>query len=255
HQLNQYKNEDIQGIAISSPGSVGDDGVIYGASAIPYIHGPNIQQLIEEVSGLAVEIENDANCAALAEIWQGSAKGKKEVAVIVIGTGIGGALIHEGQLVKGAHLHAGEFGYMILDPNQLGSGMNTFSELASSYSIIKRVAQAKAVDPVSLTGEEIFQAAEAGDQAGQRAINKFFRSLALGIYNVQYAYDPELILIGGGISTRPDLIDKVNDQLETIVHSVDVAKITPTIDTCHFKQNANMIGATYHFITKQEGKD
>src|SRR5699024_5239094 len=107
----------------------------------------------------------------------------------------------------------------------------------------------------TLKGEEIFQAAEAGDQACQRAIDQFFRSLALGIYNVQYAYDSELILIWCGISNRPDLIYIFYDQLETIIHSDDVAKITPTIDTCHFKQNDNMIGATYHFITKQEGKD
>src|SRR5699024_11273333 len=97
--------------------------IIYDASAIPYIHGPNLKEALEERTQKRVEIENDANCAALAEIWQGSAKGKKEVAVIVIGTGIGGALVHQDASAQGDQLHGGEFGYMILDPDQVGSGM------------------------------------------------------------------------------------------------------------------------------------
>src|SRR5699024_9209694 len=126
-QITQY--EELIGIAISSPGAVATDGVIHGASAIPYIHGPNIKELFEKKTGLPVAIENDANCAALAEVWQGSAKNKKDIAVVVIGTGIGGALVKDGMVDKGSNLHAGEFGYMILDPRALGNGMNTFSEL------------------------------------------------------------------------------------------------------------------------------
>lgn len=249
--LLEWETFSCEGVAVSSPGSVGDDGVIYGASAIAYIHGPNMRDLLTDALGLPVEIENDANCAALAEVWQGAGKGADHLAVIVIGTGIGGALIHEGQVVKGSHLHAGEFGYMILDPNNLGSGMNTFSELGSSYSIIKRVAAAKGVSRDSLTGEAIFAAAEAGDAVCQQAIDDFYKMLATGIYNVQYAYDPELILLGGGISGRPDLVERLNEKLAEIVSKIDVATITPKIAICQFKQDANVIGATYHFINKQ----
>ncbi|HLR60675.1 MAG TPA: ROK family protein [Pseudogracilibacillus sp.] len=238
----------IAGLAISSPGSVSKQGIIYGASAIPYIHGPNLKEALEERTQKRVEIENDANCAALAEIWQGSAKGKKEVAVIVIGTGIGGALVHQGSIVQGHQLHGGEFGYMILDPNQLGSGMSTFSELASSYSIIKRVANKKNVAPSTLTGEEIFILAEEGDKDCIESIESFYEMLALGIYNIQYAYDPELILIGGGISTRQHLIHNIKEKLQVIVESVDVATIVPSIDICHFNENANLIGAVYHYL-------
>lgn len=241
----------ISGIAVSSPGSVAEDGVIYGGSAIPYIHGPNIKQMIQERTGLRVQIENDANCAGLAEVWQGSARNQQDVAVVVIGTGIGGALIKNGDIHHGGRLHGGEFGYMILDPNNLGSGMSSFSETASSYSIIKRVAAKKGFDPASITGEEIFQQAERGDQVCQQAIADFHRMLAIGLYNIQYIYDPDVILIGGGISKRHDLIDRLKDELETIVNKIDVATIVPVIDRCHFHADANLIGAVYHFLQKE----
>lgn len=82
----------------------------------------------------------------------------------MVGTGIGGALIKNGSIHKGGHLHGGEFGYMILNSNNLGSGMNTFSETASTFSIIKCVAQQKQVDISSLTGEQNFLKAEQDDE-------------------------------------------------------------------------------------------
>lgn len=246
------KQSSLAGIAISSPGSVATDGVIYGSSAIPYLHGPNIKQLFETATRLPVTIENDANCAALAEVWQGSAKYQQDIAVVVIGTGIGGALIKDGMIDKGSNLHGGEFGYMILDPHALGSGMSTFSELASSFSIIKRVAMKKNIEISTLTGEEIFQLAKKGDAICQGAIDDFYRMLAVGIYNIQYAYDPELILLGGGISERSDLIERLEYELNDIVNQIDVATIVPKIDTCYFSGQANMIGAVYHFIQQEK---
>ncbi|GEN88475.1 ROK family protein [Oceanobacillus sojae] len=250
NQLKQYSHEGIKGIAISSPGSVSDEGIIYGFSAIPYIHGPNIKKHIEAETGLTVHIENDANCAALAEVWKGAATGKEEVAVVVIGTGIGGALIKNGVIHKGDHLHGGEFGYMILDSNNLGSGMNTFSETASTFSIRKRVAQQKQIDISSITGEQIFLKAEQGDEVCKQAISEFFHMLAIGLYNIQYIYDPELILIGGGISTREDLIQQLNKELEWIERKIDAATLIPEIDRCYFNADANLIGAVYHYLQK-----
>src|SRR5690606_18951773 len=80
---------DATGIAISSCGAVSNEGVVYGSSALPYIHGPNIKELVSERTKLPVFHENDANCAGYAEVWKGAAKGKKDVMVMVIGTGIG----------------------------------------------------------------------------------------------------------------------------------------------------------------------
>ena len=240
-------HQEVIGVAVSCPGAVSNDGIIYGSSAVPYIHGPNIKELIRENVNLPVFIENDANCAAYAELWDGSAQGKKDVIVIVIGTGIGGSIIKDGLLHKGSNLHGGEFGYMLLTSNVTGSD-DIWSRVASTKALVKKVAQIKKVDMHSLSGEEIFALADSGDEDCMQAIDEFYHLLAIGIYNLQYIYDPEIILIGGGISAREDLIEKVDTKLDKILTTIDLARIKPRVNTCKFRQNANLLGAVYGFI-------
>ena len=110
----QYQDFHLQGIALSMPGAVdSESGVIGGSSAYDYIHGPNIKKDLEEKFKIPVEIENDANCAALAEVWKGAASDVNDCCFIVSGTGIGGAIVKNKKIHKGVHLHGGEFGYMI----------------------------------------------------------------------------------------------------------------------------------------------
>jgi predicted NBD/HSP70 family sugar kinase len=242
-------NQDIQGIAISCPGSVSNEGVVYGSSAIPYIHGPNIKELIHKRVPLPIFMENDANCAGYAEIWNGAAKGKKDVMVVVIGTGIGGAIIKNGKLHKGAHLHGGEFGYMLLTSN-VHDDNDVWSRTASTKSLVRKVAKIKNINERDISGEDVFQWAEEGDSDCQRAIDEFYHLLAVGIYNLQYIYDPEIILIGGGISARNDLIPKINEKLDIILSKLTLPKIKPQIGVCKYRQNANLLGAVYGLINK-----
>lgn len=243
-------SDTFAGISISAPGAVSNNGIIYGASAIPYIHGPNLKELIHKRTGLPVEIENDANCAAMAEIWKGNAKGKKNIIVMVLGTGVGGSIIKDGNIHKGANLHAGEFGCMVLNSNSLENKMEIFSNVASTSSIIRRVAKAKSIDPDTLSGENIFALAEKGDAICNQSIQEFYYMLALGIYNLQYMYDPELILIGGGISERENLTTCVKKELEQIVQNIDEATIQPELKRCFFVSDANLVGAAYNLWNK-----
>ncbi|MRH43924.1 ROK family protein [Aquibacillus halophilus] len=241
------QHPNTEGIAVSAPGAVSDEGIIKGSSAIPFIHGPNIKKLLAVRTGKAVYLENDANCAGYAEVWNGSAKGKQNVLVMVIGTGIGGAVIKDGTIHKGDNLHGGEFGYMLLTTD-LESSDDVWSRIASTKALVKYVAKQKHVDFESLSGENIFELAEAGDQICMDALDRFYHFLAVGIYNLQYIYDPEVILIGGGISARDDLIDRINEKLDKIMTIIDLAKIKPNIDTCKFRQNANLLGAVYGYM-------
>lgn len=242
---------EIEGIAVSSPGAVSDEGIIYGSSAINYLAGPNIKQLIANRTGLHVYMENDANCAGYAEIWDGAAKGKKDVLVMVIGTGIGGAVIKDGVLHKGANLHGGEFGYMLLTSDVTGSD-DVWSRVASTAALVKKVAKVKQVDKDSLSGERIFELAALGDKDCVQAIDEFYHLLAVGIYNLQYIYDPEVILVGGGISAREDLIENINYKLDRILENVHLAKIKPKMDRCKFRQDANLLGAVYGLIRERK---
>ncbi len=244
---------DAEGIAISSCGAVSYEGVIYGSSSLPYIHGPNIKELVSERTKLPVSIENDANCAGYAEVWKGAAKGKKDVMVMVIGTGIGGSIFKDGLLHKGAHLHGGEFGYMLLTTNYSDSN-DVWARTASTKALVRKVAKAKQLDPDELSGEEIFSMAESGDEDCIRAIDEFYHLLAVGIFNLHFIYDPEIILIGGGISARDDLIININKKLDAILSAIDLAKIKPNIAACELRQNANLLGAVYGFM-KEQGRE
>ncbi|WP_234400721.1 ROK family protein [Virgibacillus senegalensis] len=241
----------LTGIAVSSPGAVSEAGFVYGSSAVHYLHGPNMKELIKERTGLPVFMDNDAHCAAYAEIWRGAAAGRKDVMVMVIGTGIGGAVVKNGELHKGDRLHGGEFGYMLLTPD-IHSSDEVWSRIASVKALVKKVAKKKRQDPSRLTGEKIFEMAETGDPVCREAVDEFYHLLAVGIYNLQYIYDPEIILIGGGISARPDLIEHINGKLDRILDLIDLAQIKPRIEACHFRQNANILGAVYGWLKQEQ---
>ncbi|XOQ14609.1 MAG: ROK family protein [Shouchella clausii] len=241
-----------KGIAVSSPGTVTKHGSIEGTSAIPYIHEGHLLQEIERATGLAVSIENDACCAALAEVWKGNGVGCKDVAVIVIGTGIGGALIKDGQLHRGFDLLGGELGYTLLSIDPVQRTAVPFSEMASASAIARRYATWTGQPGDRLTASDVFAAYEAGDHAAKKAIDAFYFCLAAGIHNVHYVYNPEKILLGGGISARDDLLDGVRHAYMQLKDQLsDYTLHMPRFERCHFQGNANLIGAMHHFMQQQ----
>lgn len=246
---NFEKKYRFNGIALSAPGAVDDfNGIIKGASAIPCIHGPKIKDLITEKTSLKVAMENDANCAALAEVWKGVARNSKDVLFVVCGTGIGGAVIKDRILHTGANLHGGEFGYMILDSDL--EDVKIWSEVASTGALARKACEIKRLEVGSLEGKDVFEFAEAGDESCKQAIDIFYTKLALGIYNLQYIYDPEMIILGGAISGRQDIVDRVNEKIRIILEKVKIANVVPKVERCEFFNDANLLGAVYNFKVK-----
>ncbi|WP_416147495.1 ROK family protein [Salipaludibacillus sp. HK11] len=249
------KHRDCEGIAISAPGAVSPDGIIYGSSAITYLHKKdNIRKLIEAKTGMPVHIENDANCVGYAEVWNGAAKGKKDVLAVVIGTSIGGAVIKDGVIHKGAHLHGGDFGYMLMNKNYTSEN-DIWSRVASTSSLIRKVAELKKCDPSEWSGETIFESADAGDSDCQQALDEFYHYLAVGLYNLQYMFDPEVILLGGGISQQERLPTEIDRKLDALLSVIQLAKVKPNIKVCTFKQDANLLGAVYAFRKRRKRRD
>ena len=244
-----HEYEGVKGLALSLPGAVDSEtGIIGGSSALDYIHGPNIKEELEKRLQVRVEMENDANCAALAEVWKGAASDVNDCCFIVSGTGIGGAVVKNKRIHKGQHLHGGEFGYMIADFNFETKEMKTWSDVGSTVAVVRAVAKAKGVDVASLDCRDIFDHYHE-DSDFENAVDKYYYVLANGIYNLQYAYDPQKIIIGGGISVRDDLLDEVNQRLDVIFHRFKHAKIRPVVLTCQYHNDANLLGALYHFLT------
>ncbi len=243
-----YQEHDIVGVALSMPGAVDSEkGIIGGSSAIDYIHGPCIQTDLQTCLKVPVSMENDANCAALAEVWKGAASDVENCCFIVSGSGIGGAVVKNRRIHKGQHLHGGEFGYMIADFDYETKEMKTWSDVGSTVAVVKAVAKELEVAVDSLDGKEIFDHYH-DNPVYFRAVDLFYWVLAQGIYNLQYVYDPQKIIIGGGISVREDLLDEVNQRLDQIFNTFTHAKVRPCILTCQFHNEANLLGALFHFL-------
>lgn len=239
--------EKLSGIALSLPGAVDSvNGTIGGSSALDYIHGPNFKEILKEATDLDVEMENDANCAALAEAWLGVAKDKKDILFIVIGTGVGGAVIKDGKIHHGTNLHGGEFGYMISD--FVDGKILTLSDTGSTRGLTRRVESRLNLPKDSINGVEVYKMAEENNVVAQEEINYFYKKLAQGIYNLQYSFDPEMIVLGGTISARNDLVECIEEEVELILAELKQAKIKPVIRNCHFRGSANLIGAVKHFL-------
>jgi predicted NBD/HSP70 family sugar kinase len=250
---NKYKVKyDLKGIAISAPGAVDSEtGVIGGHSAVRYIHGPNFKEILLDKTGLNVEIENDANCAALGECWIGAAKKEKDSAFVVSGSGIGGAIVKDKKIHKGINKHGGEFGYclMAIDPNEEEKFL-TWSDLGSTAALSRKVAKRKGVLESEMNGLKAFELYDRGDEIALEEVNKYFTYMAMGIYNIQYTYDPEVIVIGGAISEREGFLELINEKLDEIMNLKWKGKIRPVVRKCKYGNDANKLGALYNYLQR-----
>ena len=251
---NEMKGKfDVKGIAISAPGAVDcDTGLIGGLSAIPYIHGPNFKVILKDLTGLNTEIENDANCAALGECWLGSGKENKDLAFVVCGTGIGGAIVKDKKIHSGIHKHGGEFGYCSISCELDGEPKFTsWSQSGSTAALAKKVAKLKGLEEGAIDGVEVFELCNKGDEIALNEVNKYYFIMAVGIYNIQYTYDPEVIILGGAISERSEYVDEINKRLDILMNSDLEGKIKPIIKKCEFGNDANKLGALYNYLQRQ----
>ena len=232
------KSFTFEGVAISAPGAVNyETGVIEGLSAIPYIHHFDIRQELTELFQLPVRFENDANAAGIAETWQGVAKGLDNVLFVVLGTGVGGAIIQKGKLNVGAHRYGGEFGLMYLTHE------NTFSELGTAVKMAERFAQRSGKEKGTIDAKEVFALAESGDTLAQEEVDNFYNYLAQGLFSLMFCFDPDCIVIGGGVSAKEGLIDEVTKRVQQKIHSFGIKDYPADIRACHFGNDANLIGA------------
>jgi len=236
----------LEGVAFSAPGSVNrEKRQIEGESKVNYLHFFPIYDELETLFGLPVSFENDANCAALAEMRKGSAKDNKDVLFVIIGTGIGGTVIVNKKIVKGFNNYAGEFGFMLLDDEQ------DFGELASAVAMSKRYANKKGISSKNIDGKYVFDLARKDDLIAQEEVDSFFYYLTIGLYNLANAFDPEKIILGGGVSNLEEFLEKISKEFDELYERIYHNPYRPVIDLCTFNNDANLIGAVYKFIENE----
>jgi len=243
--INDYKNKyDLKGVAMSVPGGIDDDGYIHFMGQVIDLQDMYLNKYIKEHTGLNCAYDNDVNCVAMAEKSMGNAVDNKNFVCITIGTGIGGGIFINNQLYRGHRGMAGEFGINILEHrlSQLEEmPMRTFSRLGSTYNLIDRVNKLR---NTSLDGIEVFELAKEENEV-QDLIENFYFSLAVGIHNIVYNFAPEKVLIGGGVSSREDLIENINKYLNLL--NPEILNMF-TISTCKFQNDSGKIGALYKYL-------
>ncbi|ANN30606.1 sugar kinase [Bacillus thuringiensis serovar coreanensis] len=230
----------IAGIGISTAGIVDiNKGIVTGgADHIPGYSTIPIIDRLQEILKVPVSIDNDVNCAAFGEKWNGSVREKENFIMLTIGTGVGGAIFIDGELYRGHSFSAGEWGNMLIEGK-------TFEEVASISGLIRLVRKYKGKG--EWNGRTIFELYDKGDREVAQAVGIFFKHLAIGISNLAYIFNPETIIIGGGIT------DRGNEFLKEVKEGVSKYLNQEIYNNCEIElaQNGNcagMIGAIYHLL-------
>ena len=219
--------EDIQGIGIGIPGPVDSKGDVSVCVNLGWGHVSVAKDLSQKMDGIMVKAGNDANVAALGEMWQGGGKGYEDVVMVTLGTGVGGGIIIGGKVVAGAHGAGGEIGHITMNPHETatcGCGRRGCLEQYSSATGLVRLAkQALAgsheptiLDEVTeITAKAVFDGYKDGDKVAAGIVEKFATTLGRGLSKIACVVDPEIFVIGGGVSKAGQpLLDAVQKAFE-----------------------------------------
>ncbi len=214
------KREGLAAIGVASPGAVDVvRGVVPSAPQLPGWRDVPLARLLEERLGLPTRVENDANAAALGENRFGAGRGSRHMLYITVSTGVGGGIIVDGELYSGKGGAAGEFGHVTIDVNgpPCGCGANGCLESLASGTAIARKGELLAQsgespilarlrrDEGRVTAEMMSRAAEMGDEASREVYRETGRYCGVALANLVNVFDPEVIVIGGGVARAGDL--------------------------------------------------
>lgn len=244
---------EVSGIALSSAGIIDSGtGFMYNAGSLFCVKNINIVEILEARCGVPVSVENDAKCAALAEVWRGSLSDCRNAVTVICGTAVGGAVIVDRKVLQGKNFMAGEFSYVLTDVTDAMNSEKTLAKSGGMPTLISSVAERKGIRKEELDGEIIFSMANTGDEEVLACVREFARCLAVQITNCQYILDPERIAIGGGVSAQPLFLQIIKEELKKLntVYPYDVP--IPEVVTCQFYNDSNLIGALYVFLKAQE---
>lgn len=265
--LEKYRENasEYAGIGVSATGAISTKkGVVEGTAGHikNWINSP-IRQVMEQEFHIPTEVLNDANAAALGEAWIGAAKGKKDVVVVTIGTGVGGGILMNGKILLGASGFAGELGHI---PVQYEGEMCTcgnrgcLEHYGSTSALVRKVrwaiqegAIAGAAD-TPVDGRWIFAQAATGNVVVQKILQEWIEVIASALVGFVHMFNPEQILIGGGVSAQEDLFIA---PVRSYVMKHVMPNFAKDLEICAaaLKNEAGMVGAVYYCIQQERACD
>lgn len=255
---NDLTEKDIQSVGIGCPGAVdAKEGIIILTPNLPF-RNYNVRQAFAAKTEIPVYIDNDANCAALGEVAAGAAKDYKTAIAITLGTGVGGGIIIDGKIYGGFNFAGGELGHMITHRNgrPCGCGRKGCLEAyASATALINDTREAAKAHPESrlnelcegdlskINGKTAFDGKRLGDPVATAVVDNYIEELGEGIINYINIFQPEIILLGGGISNeRENLLAPLREYVFRYSYGSDLLPRTK-IERAALGNDAGIIGA------------
>lgn len=223
---------DVQGVGVGVPGPVNSKGIVLKCVNLGW--GVfNVEEELASLTGLKVKAGNDANVAALGEMWQGAGKGSEDMVMVTLGTGVGGGIIVDGKVIAGANGAGGEIGHITVNDDEIEAcncGQYGCLEQYTSATGIVRMAKrklAKTDEETSLRAVEelsakvIFDEAKKGDKIAGELVEELGKILGSTLSNIAAVTNPEVIVIGGGVSKAGQiLIDTIHKHFtESVFHA------------------------------------
>ncbi|MCI9136183.1 MAG: ROK family glucokinase [Lachnospiraceae bacterium] len=228
--------EDVEGIGIGIPGPVQTDGSVPVCVNLGWknVHVPAEMEAL--MPGIEVRAGNDANVAALGEMWQGGGKGCKNMVMVTLGTGVGGGIIVDEKIVAGSHGAGGEIGHITVNPHETvpcNCGRNGCLEQYCSATGITRLAKERLalehgetlLDKEEVSAKAVFDAYKQQDKTAEEIVEKFAGILGRGLSNIACVADPEVFVIGGGVSKAGEIL------LEAVQRYFKKAAFPSCVDT------------------------
>jgi glucokinase len=251
------RNPGVEAIGLGAAGLVEwPGGIARWAPHNTYRH-LELRRLLHERTGLPTIVDNDANVAAWAEARFGAGAGSDDLVLVTVGTGIGGGLVLDGHLYHGEHGFAGELGHLIVDPDgdRCACGNRGCLEAMASGSALGRAAREVAArdpggrlatlagGPQRVTGEIVFQAAKEGDRAALDLFQRIGHWLGIGIASLITIFDPDVVVVGGGVSTTGELLlAPARASMERYVFGRAHRELPP-VAPARLGANAGLVGA------------
>jgi glucokinase len=245
-------------IGIGAPGLVDRTGVLRAAPNLPGRDELAIGPDVAARTGRLVVVDNDATCATWGEWIVGAAIGARNMVMVTLGTGIGGGIVADGRIYRGANGFAGEVGHMVIDPNgppcpcghrgcweryASGSGLGRLAREAAHAGLAPRLVELAGGDPEAVRGEHVTAAMAEGDPAAARIVGDLAWWLALGLANLANIFDPERFVVGGGLVVMGDALFTATTQaFAGLVESPDRRPPIPIVPAV-LGERAGAIGA------------
>lgn len=251
--VEEYVKKGVKGLAFCAPGKIAHTKIHFGG-ALPFLDGIDFAERYKKYN-IPVAVINDGKASALAENWLGSLKDMKNCAAITLGTGVGGGIIVNGQLLNGAHFQAGELSFLQL--NMKEPGFDGFAGgYASAVQMIKNVNKAIENDDET-DGLAAFDAINNEDEKAKSIFDEYCKRIAAIIIDIQAVVDLDTIAIGGGISAQPIVVQGINQAYDEVLAANKIIRDTftrPKIVEAKFKNGANLYGALYNLFIHVNGE-